>query len=164
MCSVGIRFSCSPITTIISACATCAAVLPAALSREVFDRIEQLRTDQIREVEEVEAQRRRVENLWHTFEWWKSNDRSREDVQLEVDAITRQQVDSPREELPAGVVPSVRVEALIEGMTLAKLADFVTTARRVGARDDDIIEILAEDNLGNPVPPHTIAVTASDPE
>jgi len=44
-------------------------------------------------------------------------------------------------------------------LTVGQLADFIANARFAGAKDDDPVEVFAEDNLGNPTAPHTIAVT-----
>jgi hypothetical protein len=47
----------------------------------------------------------------------------------------------------------------VDGLTVGELADFIANARFAGAKDDDRVVVIAEDNLGNPTTPHTISVT-----
>jgi len=47
----------------------------------------------------------------------------------------------------------------VDGLTGGELADFIANARFAGAKDNDRVEVIAEDNLGNPTTPHTISVT-----
>jgi hypothetical protein len=41
----------------------------------------------------------------------------------------------------------------------ANWPNFIANARFAGAKDNDRVEVIAEDNLGNPTTPHTISVT-----
>ncbi|AEF43114.1 hypothetical protein [Hoyosella subflava] len=50
----------------------------------------------------------------------------------------------------------------VENLTVGALADFIANVRFAGASDEALVEVVAEDNLGNPTLPHTIAVTVQN--
>jgi hypothetical protein len=46
----------------------------------------------------------------------------------------------------------------VEGLTVGKLDELIQHARFAGANDDHAVMVVAEDNLGNPTPPHTVTI------
>lgn len=46
----------------------------------------------------------------------------------------------------------------VDGLTIGELDALIQHARFAGADDMTPIAVIAEDNLGNPTPPHTISI------